>query len=152
MQLVQVLCSSCASNKSHDNAICCPIYTKYTVFIIKNIYIYRYRERELGNECAVCAVCAPAQQLLPPNQPPSATCGPCCPQSSQQFLLLDKGKVSIARGAAPPPEDAADPVPTPPTPLGQKAGGSKGARPPSPEVQEPGGSWRIFAYFLYARK
>ena len=44
-----------------------------------------------------------------------------------------------------------------PIPLGQKAGGSKGATPPSPEVQEPGGSWRIFrsiyaATFLYARK
>ena len=39
-----------------------------------------------------------------------------------------------------------------PIPLGQRAGGSKGARPPSLEVQEPGGSWRIFAYFLYARK
>ena len=39
------------------------------------------------------------------------------------------------------PENAADPVPPPPIPLGQGAGGSKGARPPSPEVQEPGGSW-----------
>ena len=37
-------------------------------------------------------------------------------------------------------------------PLGQKAGESKGVLPLVPEVQEPGGSWRIFAYFLYARK
>ena len=28
-----------------------------------------------------------------------------------------------------------------PIPLGQGTGGSKGATPPSPEVQEPGGSW-----------
>ena len=68
------------------------------------------------------------EQLLPPNRP-----------------------------ALPPPEDAADPVPPPPIPLGQKAGESKGVLPLVPEVQEPGGSWRIFrsiyaATFLYARK
>ena len=34
-----VLCSFCAPNKPHDNAVCCPICTKYTVFIIKEIYI-----------------------------------------------------------------------------------------------------------------
>ncbi len=50
------------------------------------------------------------------------------------------------------PEDAADSLPPQPIPLGQKAGGSKGARPPSPEVQEPGGSWRIFGDFLFVRK
>ena len=50
------------------------------------------------------------------------------------------------------PEDAADPVLTPPIPLGQKAGDSKGVLPLVPEVQGPGGPWRIFAYFLYARK
>ena len=78
---------------------------------------------------------------------------PVQPTGLAAVFLLDKGKrLSVARSAAPPPEDAADPVPPPPIPLGHKAGGSKGARPPSPEVQEPGGSWRIFAYFLYARK
>ena len=32
------------------------------------------------------------------------------------------------------------------------SGGIQGDPPLVPEVQEPGGSWRIFAYFLYARK
>ena len=75
-----------------------------------------------------------------------------CPPGIQQFFFLDKGKVIGSLICRASPEDAADPVPPPPIPLGHRAGGSKGARPPSPEVQEPGGSWRIFAYFLYARK
>ena len=55
------------------------------------------------------------------------------------------------------PEDAADFFPPQPIPLGQKLGESKGGLPLVPEVQEPGGSWRIFrsiyaATFLYARK
>ena len=39
------------------------------------------------------------------------------------------------------PEDAAVSKPPQPIPLGQKAGGSKGARTPSPGVQGPGGPW-----------
>ena len=58
---------------------------------------------------------------------------------------------SVARWAGC-PRGCSRPFYPQPIPLGQKAGGSKGATPPSPEVQEPGGSWRIFAYFLYARK
>ena len=50
------------------------------------------------------------------------------------------------------PEDAAGSILPQPIPLGHRAGGSKGATPPSPGVQGPGGPWRIFAYFLYARK
>ena len=66
---------------------------------------------------------------------------PVLPTGLAAVFLLDKGKAigsPLCRAA---PEDAADPVPPPPIPLGQGAGGSKGARPPSPEVQEPGGSW-----------
>ena len=39
-----------------------------------------------------------------------------------------------------------------PIPLGQGAGESKGVLPLVLEVQEPGGSWRIFGDFLFARK
>ena len=83
---------------------------------------------------------------------------PVQPTGLAAVFLLDKGKrLSVARSAAPPPEDAADPVPTPPIPLGQKAGESKGVLPLVLEVRsspnsKPGGSWRIFAYFLYVRK
>ena len=50
------------------------------------------------------------------------------------------------------PEDAAGSILPQPIPLGQGAGESKGVRPLVPGVQGPGGPWRIFAYFLYARK
>ena len=54
-------------------------------------------------------------------------------------------------------EDTANFILSQPIPLEHRAGGSKGATPPSPGVQGPGGPWRIFrsiyaATFLYARK
>ena len=77
---------------------------------------------------------------------------PVLPTGHPAVFLLDKGKAigSLLCRAA--PEDAANSVPPPPIPLGQKPEESKGVLPLVPEVQEPGGSWRIFAYFLYARK
>ena len=80
------------------------------------------------------------EQLLPPNRP-ALPCTPRTPHRACSSFLLDKGKAigsPLCRAA---PEDAADPVPPPPIPLGQGAGGSKGARPPSPGVQGPGGPW-----------
>ncbi len=56
------------------------------------------------------------------------------------------------RGAVGLPRGCREPFYPQPIPLGHRAGGSKGATPPSPGVQGPGGPWRIFAYFLYARK
>ena len=55
------------------------------------------------------------------------------------------------------PEDAAGSILPQPIPLGQGAGESKGVLPLVLEVRsspnsKPGGSWRIFAYFLYVRK
>ena len=50
------------------------------------------------------------------------------------------------------PEDAAGSILPQPIPLGQGAGESKGVHPLVLGVQGPGGPWRIFAYFLYARK
>ena len=78
--------------------------------------------------------------LLPLNRP-ALLCTACTAHRAYSSFSLNKGKAigsPICRAA---PENAADPVPPPPIPLGQGAGGSKGARPPSPEVQEPGGSW-----------
>ena len=78
--------------------------------------------------------------------------GLCFPPGSQQFFFLNKGKgigSPICRAA---PRGCRRPFYPPPIPLGHKAGESKGVLPLVPEVQEPGGSWRIFAYFLYARK
>ena len=91
------------------------------------------------------------EQLLPPNRP-ALPCTACTAHRACSSFLLDKGKAigsPLCRAA---PEDAANSVPPPPIPLGQKPGESKGVLPLVPEVQEPGGSWRIFAYFLYARK
>ena len=60
------------------------------------------------------------------------------------FLWFHQGNTlcfqSVARQVGC-PEDAAGSILPQPIPLGHKAGGSKGATPPSPEVQEPGGSW-----------
>ncbi len=84
------------------------------------------------------------EQLLPSNWP-ALPCTACTAHRAYSSFSLNKGKgigSPLCRAA---PENAADPVPPPPIPLGQRAGGSKGARPPSPEVQEPGGSWRVFA-------
>ena len=71
------------------------------------------------------------------------------------FLWFHRGNTlcfqSVAR-QIPYPRGCREPFYPQPIPLGQKARGSKGARPPSPGVQGPGGPWRIFAYFLYARK
>ena len=71
------------------------------------------------------------------------------------FLWFHQGNTlcfqSVAR-QIPYPRGCREPFYPQPIPLGQKARGSKGARPPSPGVQGPGGPWRIFAYFLYARK
>ena len=64
------------------------------------------------------------------------------------------------------PEDAAGSIPPKPIPLGHRAGGSKGAEVKAERFYfsplrrrsrllrslEPGGSWRIFGDFLFARK
>ena len=80
------------------------------------------------------------EQLLPPNRP-ALPCTPRTPHRACSSFLLDKGKAigsPLCRAA---PEDAANSVPPPPIPLGQKPGESKGVLPLVPEVQEPGGSW-----------
>ena len=91
------------------------------------------------------------EQLLPPNWP-ALPCTACTAHRAYSSFSLNKGKGIGSPLCCAAPEDAAGPVPPPPIPLGQKAGESKGVLPLVPEVQEPGGSWRIFAYFLYARK
>ena len=79
--------------------------------------------------------------------PPAPLIGPHCyvrpalPTGPAAVFLLDKGKAIGSPLCHAAPEDAADPVPPQPIPLGQKAGESKGVRPLVPEVQEPGGSW-----------
>ena len=73
---------------------------------------------------------------------------------------LYRGHTSCCQSVArqvPCPRGCRGPFYPQPIPLGQKAGESKGVLPLVPEVQEPGGSWRIFrsiyaATFLYARK
>ncbi len=87
---------------------------------------------------------------IPPNRPALL----CTARPPHRAI---RERLSAARSAAPPSEDAADPVPTPPIPLGQKAGESKEVLPLVLEVRsssnsKPGGPWRIFAYFLYVRK
>ena len=82
---------------------------------------------------------------------------PVQPTGLAAVFLLDKGNGIGSPLCRTAPEDAADPVPTPPIPLRQKAGESKGVLPLVLEVRsssnsKPGGSWRIFAYFLYVRK
>ena len=80
------------------------------------------------------------EQLPPPNRP-ALLCMARTPHRACSSFLLDKGNgigSPLCRAA---PEDAADSVPTPPIPLGQKPGESKGVLPLVPEVQEPGGSW-----------
>ena len=91
------------------------------------------------------------EQLLPPNRP-ALPCTACTAHRAYSSFSLNKGKgigSPLCRAA---PENAADPVPTPPILLGQKAGESKGVLPLVLGVQGPGGPWRIFAYFLYVRK
>ena len=69
------------------------------------------------------------EQLLPPNRP-ALPCTACTAHRACSSFLLDKGKAigsPLCRAA---PEDAANPVPTPPIPLGQKSGESKGVLPP----------------------
>ena len=80
------------------------------------------------------------EQLLPPNRP-ALPCTACTAHRACSSFLLDKGKAigsPLCRAA---PEDAANSVPPPPIPLGQKPEESKGVLPLVPEVQEPGGSW-----------
>ena len=91
------------------------------------------------------------EQLLPLNRP-ALPCTACTAHRAYSSFSLNKGKGIGSPLCCAAPEDAAGPVPPPPIPLGQKPGESKGGLPLVPEVQEPGGSWRIFAYFLYARK
>ena len=71
------------------------------------------------------------------------------------FLWFHQGNTlcfqSVAR-QIPYPRGCREPFYPQPIPLGQKARGSKGARPPSPGVQGPGGPWRIFGDFLFVRK
>ena len=91
------------------------------------------------------------EQLLPPNRP-ALLCTACTAHRASSSFSLNKGKgigSPLCRAA---PEDAANSVPPPPIPLGQKSGESKGVLPLVLGVQGPGGPWRIFAYFLYARK
>ena len=91
-----------------------------------------------------------SHSLFPSPSSGNSSCpliGPHCyvwlalPTGLAAVFLLDKGKAigSLLCRAA--PEDAANSVPPPPIPLGQKAGESKGVLPLVPEVQEPGGSW-----------
>ena len=110
-----------------------PDGNKYLLFI-KDIYINGYiGERDVCSLVPIfCSHTLIGLYLL---------CTPRAPHRARSSFFLNKGKgigSPICRAA---PEDAADPVPPPPIPLGHRAGGSKGARPPSPEVQEPGGSW-----------
>ena len=77
---------------------------------------------------------------------------PVLPTGHPAVFLLDKGKAIGSPLCRTAPEDAADSVPPSTNTARAEGGGSKGARPPSPGVQGPGGPWRIFAYFLYARK
>ena len=80
------------------------------------------------------------EQLLPPNRP-ALPCTACTAYRACSSFLLDKGKAigsPLCRAA---PEDAANSVPPPPIPLGQKAGESKGVLPLVPGVQGPGGPW-----------
>ena len=66
---------------------------------------------------------------------------PALPTGLAAVFLLDKGKAigSLLCRAA--PEDAANSVPPPPIPLGQKWGESKGVLPLVLGVQGPGGPW-----------
>ena len=66
---------------------------------------------------------------------------PVQPTGLAAVFLLDKGKAigSLLCRAA--PEDAANSVPPPPIPLGQKSGESKGVLPLVLGVQGPGGPW-----------
>ena len=80
------------------------------------------------------------EQLLPPNRP-ALPCTACTAYRACSSFLLDKGKAigsPLCRAA---PEDAANSVPPPPIPLGQKSGESKGVLPLVPGVQGPGGPW-----------
>ena len=52
------------------------------------------------------------------------------PTGLAAVFLLDKGKAIGSPLCRTAPEDAANPVPTPPIPLGQKSGESKGVLPP----------------------
>ena len=91
-----------------------------------------------------------SHSLFPSPSSGNSSCpliGPLChvrpvlPTGHPAVFLLDKGKAigsPLCRAA---PEDAANSVPPPPIPLGQKSGESKGVLPLVPEVQEPGGSW-----------
>ena len=91
------------------------------------------------------------EQLLPLNRP-ALLCTACAAHRASSSFSLNKGKGIGSPLCHAAPEDTADPVPTPPIPLGQKAGESKGVLPLVLGVQGPGGPWRIFAYFLYVRK
>ena len=68
------------------------------------------------------------EQLLPPNRP-ALLCTACTAHRAYSSFSLNKGKAigsPICRAA---PEDAADPVPPPPIPLGQKPGDQRGRGP-----------------------
>ena len=68
------------------------------------------------------------EQLLPPNRP-ALPCTACTAHRACSSFLLDKGKAigsPLCRAA---PEDAANSVPPPPIPLGQKPGDQRGRGP-----------------------
>ena len=65
------------------------LHKVHTIYYKRDLY-NRYRERELGNECAVCAVCAPPQQLLPLNRP-------ALPTGHSAVFFLNKGKGNGSR-------------------------------------------------------
>ena len=91
------------------------------------------------------------EQLLPLNRP-ALLCMARTPHRACSSFLLDKGKAigSLLCRAA--PEDAANSVPPPRIPLGQKSGECNGFLPLVLGVQGPGGRWRIFANILNPRK
>ena len=91
-----------------------------------------------------------SHSLFPSPSSGNSSCpliGPRChvrpvqPTGLAAVFLLDKGKAigSLLCRAA--PEDAANSVPPPPIPLGQKSGESKGVLPLVLGVQGPGGPW-----------